>query len=58
MKYTIYTDGAYSRQHDEGAFAYVIFNYENAEIEGALEACKANGFNTSIIQMTIDQLRA
>lgn len=33
MKYTIYTDGAYSRQHDEGAFAYVILNYENAEIE-------------------------
>lgn len=32
MKYTIYTDGAYSRQHDEGAFAYVILNYENTEI--------------------------
>lgn len=33
MKYTIYTDGAYSKQHDEGAFAYVILNGENAEIE-------------------------
>ena len=33
MNYTIYTDGAYSRQHDEGAFAYVILNCENAEIE-------------------------
>lgn len=33
MRYTIYTDGAYSKQHDEGAFAYVILNGENAEIE-------------------------
>lgn len=33
MNYTIYTDGAYSRQHEEGAFAYVILNGENAEVE-------------------------
>ena len=33
MKYTIYTDGAYSKQHDEGAFAYVILNGENTEVE-------------------------
>ena len=33
MKYTIYTDGAYSRQHDEGAFAYVILNDKKAEVE-------------------------
>lgn len=33
MKYTIYTDGAYSRQHNEGAFAYVMLNCENTEVE-------------------------
>lgn len=33
MRYTIYTDGAYSRQHDEGAFAYVILNSENTVVE-------------------------
>lgn len=33
MNYTIYTDGAYSRQHDEGAFAYVILNGENTVVE-------------------------
>lgn len=33
MKYIIYTDGAYSRQHNEGAFAYVILNSENTEVE-------------------------
>lgn len=27
-------------------------------IEIALKACKANGYNTSIIQMTIEQLKA
>ena len=33
-------------------------NFVIRKIEGALETCKANGYNTSIIQMTIDQLRA
>ena len=33
MEYTIYTDGAYSQIHNEGAFAYVILNYANTEIE-------------------------
>ena len=33
MKYKIYTDGAYSRMHDEGAFAYVILNEHDCEIE-------------------------
>lgn len=33
MKYTIYTDGAYSMQHNEGAFAYVILNSVNTEVE-------------------------
>lgn len=33
MEYTIYTDGAYSRQHNEGAFAYVMLNCENTEVE-------------------------
>ena len=33
MKYSIYTDGAYSKQNDEGAFAYVILNYADTEIE-------------------------
>lgn len=33
MKYKIYTDGAYSQKNDEGAFAYVILNYEDSEIE-------------------------
>lgn len=33
MKYTIYTDGAYSQIHNEGAFAYVILNYANTEVE-------------------------
>lgn len=33
MKYIIYTDGAYSQQHDEGAFAYVMLNDKNVEVE-------------------------
>lgn len=32
MKYTIYTDGAYSRLHDEGAFAFVILNEDGGEV--------------------------
>lgn len=32
MEYTIYTDGAYSQIHEEGAFAFVILNYANTEI--------------------------
>ena len=32
MEYTIYTDGAYSQIHKEGAFAFVILNYANTEI--------------------------
>ena len=31
MKYTIYTDGAYSRLHDEGAFSFVILNEDGTE---------------------------
>lgn len=26
MTYTIYTDGSYSRMHNEGAFAYVMID--------------------------------
>lgn len=33
MKYKIYTDGAYSQIHDEGAFAYVMLNGEDMEVE-------------------------
>lgn len=33
MKYKIYTDGAYSQIHDEGAFAYVILDANDNEIE-------------------------
>lgn len=32
MKYTIYTDGAYSRLHDEGAFAFVIVDEQEREV--------------------------
>lgn len=32
MKYTIYTDGAYSRLHDEGAFAFVIVDEQEKEV--------------------------
>ena len=32
MKYTIYTDGAYSRLHDEGAFSFVILNEDGGEV--------------------------
>ena len=32
MEYTIYTDGAYSRLHDEGAFAFVILNEAGGEV--------------------------
>lgn len=32
MKYTIYTDGAYSRLHDEGAFSFVILNEDGTEV--------------------------
>lgn len=31
--YTIYTDGAYSRQNDEGAYAYVMLDKEGKEIK-------------------------
>lgn len=31
--YTVYTDGCYSRKHDEGAFAYVILDAEDREIK-------------------------
>lgn len=31
--YYIYTDGAYSRKHDEGAFAYVMLNSNGKEIK-------------------------
>ena len=31
MKYTIYTDGAYSRLHDEGAFSFVILNEDGGK---------------------------
>lgn len=33
-------------------------NFVIRKIEGALEACKAYGYNTSIIQMMIEQLKA
>ena len=33
VDYIIHTDGAYSRMHDEGAFAYVICNGKNEEIK-------------------------
>lgn len=33
-------------------------NFVIRKIEGALEACKSYGYNTSIIQMTIEQLKA
>lgn len=33
MNYSLYTDGAYSRKHDEGAFAYIILNPELQEIK-------------------------
>lgn len=33
MEYKIYTDGAYSQKNNEGAFAYVILNVEDAEVE-------------------------
>lgn len=33
MRYKIYTDGAYSQIHDEGAFAYVILDENDNEIE-------------------------
>ena len=33
-------------------------NFVIRKIESALEACKANGYNTSIIQMAIEQLKA
>ena len=32
-EYIIHTDGAYSRMHDEGAFAYVICNGNDEEIK-------------------------
>jgi ribonuclease HI len=32
MEYTIYTDGAYSQVHNEGAFAYVILDNKMNEI--------------------------
>lgn len=31
MKYTIYTDGAYSQKNNEGAFAYVILSVDDAD---------------------------
>ena len=31
--YIIYTDGAYSRMHDEGAFAYVMLDGEMKEVK-------------------------
>lgn len=31
--YTIYTDGCYSRKHDEGAFAYVILDKDGNELK-------------------------
>lgn len=30
--YTVYTDGCYSRKHDEGAFAYVILGSDGNEV--------------------------
>lgn len=33
MKYIIYTDGAYSRQNDEGAYAFVILTELNNEVK-------------------------
>lgn len=33
IDYVIHTDGAYSRKHDEGAFAYVICDCEGNEIK-------------------------
>ena len=33
MKYTIYTDGAYSRLNDEGAFAFVILDEQGNEVK-------------------------
>ena len=33
VEYIIHTDGAYSRMHDEGAFAYVICNGNDEEIK-------------------------
>ena len=32
MKYIIYTDGAYSKKHDEGAFAFIILNENEQEV--------------------------
>ena len=31
--YTIYTDGCYSRNNDEGAFAFVILDSEEREVK-------------------------
>ncbi len=33
MDYTIYTDGAYSRKHNEGAFAYVMLDKDGNEVK-------------------------
>ena len=33
MDYTIYTDGAYSRMHNEGAFAFVILDNQGNEVK-------------------------
>lgn len=33
-------------------------NFVIRKIENALDTCKANGYNTSIIQMAIEQLKA
>lgn len=50
------TDGRVEKQRLDDFFNGA--NFVIRKIECALEVCKANGYNTSIIQMAIDQLKA
>lgn len=53
MKYTIYTDGAYSQKNNEGAFAYVILNVEDVEVERKARVIKNETNNRAELKAII-----
>lgn len=53
MEYKIYTDGAYSQKNNEGAFAYVILNVEDAEVERKARVIKNETNNRAELKAII-----